>query len=167
MRTAQVFVFLITIGVLILIIGGIWAIKDIFTTTALATFLNYSIFTKTLIVGAICLGIFIIGIFMVVFYRKGRDALLKSIFQEKVRNTQLEEFKPAHVITFGLLISITGVLISFAIIGIQALLTKSTGSRSDVSEFFNNLTGGVQILLVGAIFMAAVLFFLAFYLFLV
>ncbi len=71
MRTAQVFVFLITIGVLILIIGGIWAIKDIFTTTALATFLNYSIFTKTLIVGAICLGIFIMRHFHGSFLPKG------------------------------------------------------------------------------------------------
>ncbi len=100
LRIAQVFVLLITIGLFILIVGGVWAIADLFSTNKLQLFIGLSLFTQIFILGVMFLGLFVAFIFLVVFYRRGRDALLRSLFQLKIRNKNVEEYLPARIISF-------------------------------------------------------------------
>ena len=97
------------------------------------------------------LGLFVAFIFLVVFYRRGRDALLRSLFQLKIRNKNVEEYLPARIISFGVLISIIAVLVSAGVFGIQLLMIYSSGSRNNFLNFLIALTGGVCMLLIGVI----------------
>ena len=108
------------------------------------------------------LGLFFISIFIVIFYRTGRNALLRSLFQIKVQNQETEEFLPAHVISFGTLISIIILVFGFCYTGLQLYMEQNATQHSDLFLFISNLTGGVQILLGSGIWILIVLLILAF-----
>jgi hypothetical protein len=163
LRTAQVFIFLITVGLFILIIGGVWSIGDIFSSDKWGQFTQLSFYSKIFIVGIILLGLFFICIFLVVFYRRGRNSLLKNLFSLKIKEKGMEEYFPARIISFGTLISIIAVIFGAGILAVQLIMDKTAQQHSNFWLFFtSDLTGGSRVLLIGAIEIGIVLFFLAF-----
>lgn len=159
-RTAQIFFFIVTIGVFVLIVGGIWAIGDIFSETKFEIFLGLSLFSQIFIVGLIIVLIFVLSIFMVVFYRRGRDWILRTLFKQKPKDKDVEEYVPAKIISAGALLSIFFVIVGLLIALIQ-LLADGGESSTGFWSFLGNLTGGLITLLIGGILEVFVVLVLA------
>jgi len=70
--TATVFFSLITVSTAIIIIGGIWLIGDLFSQEKLAIFLTLSLPVQIFIIGLIIVGLFFLGILMLIIYRRGK-----------------------------------------------------------------------------------------------
>jgi hypothetical protein len=149
-RTSQVFFFIITFGVFVLIVGGIWAIGDIFSETKFEIFLGLSLFSQIFIVGLIIVLIFVLSIFMVVFYRRGRDAILRTLFKQKPKDKDVEEYVPAKIISAGALLSIFFIIVGLLIALIQ-LLAGGGDTSSGFWSFLGQLTGGLITLMIGGI----------------
>lgn len=159
-RVAQVFVAILIAGLFTIAIGGVWAIGDIFSQNKFGAFLNLSVYSQIFIVGLILLGLFILSIFLAVLYRRGRDSILKGLFQEIPGKKDVEEYLPGKIITAGGLISLFMVFLGLIIALIQFLVsdTQATGFWA----FLGVLTGGVRLLLIGSLILALTMLVLGF-----
>ena len=153
--TATVFFSLITVSTAIIIIGGIWLIGDLFSQEKLEIFTTLSLPFQIFIIGLIIVGLFFLGILMLIIYRRGKRILLKLLFGVKTDEDlkEKEEYFPAKIITAGALISFCVIFIGL----ILALIESIIGSQSDSTGFWvflGDLTGGGWILLIGLILIA-------------
>jgi hypothetical protein len=97
---------------------------------------------------------------MAVFYRRGRNAILHSLFYEKPEERKdIEEYMPAKIITAGSLISIFTIFIGLFIALIQFL---AGGTSNQFWGFLVDLTGGNKVLLSGGLIMGVTALALAF-----
>ena len=146
------FLGLIVISFGIILVGAIWAIKDLFTTDAFAGFLELSPQTKIFIVGLFLIGILMLSIFLLVLYRRGKDSIMDALFKDKpvLEFKDTEEYIPAKIIAAGALISIFTIFLGLMIGLIGYAIDDET--TEDVLGFYNflgSLTGGALVLIVG------------------
>jgi hypothetical protein len=147
LRVAQVFVGVFTAAVFLLVIGGIWSIGDIFSQDKFGAFLTLSLYSQLFLVGIIVIGLFILSVFLVVFYRRGRDSILRALFKEKPKDRDAEEYLPAKIISAGALISIFVVVLGLLIALIE-FLVNGWSDASGFWSFLGELTGGLRILII-------------------
>jgi hypothetical protein len=152
--TATVFFSLITVSTAIIIIGGIWLIGDLFSQEKLAIFLTLPLPVQIFIIGLIVVGLFFLGILMLIIYRRGKNLLLKLLFGVKTDEDlkEKEEYLPAKIITAGALISFCVIFIGLIIALIQSMI-EFQSETTGFWIFLGDLTGGGWILLIGLILM--------------
>ncbi|MCP4762306.1 MAG: hypothetical protein GY870_11040, partial [archaeon] len=80
---ATVFFGLITLSLAIIILGGVWAIGDLFSTQKFVLFSQLSFPSQIFIAGFILVIIFFLCIILLVVYRRGKTAVLNSLFKAK------------------------------------------------------------------------------------
>jgi hypothetical protein len=149
---ASNFLMIIAISLGIMIVGGVWAIKDLFTTNAFASFLELSAQSKIAIFGVVIIGLFILSIFLIVIYRRGKKWMLRMMFKDQSlhENKEDEIYLPAKIITACALISIFIIFLGLFIALIEYWVRKDAEQDFlGIYNFFNSLTGGTLILLVG------------------
>lgn len=146
---SKVFFGLIIAGVFEIIIAIIWSIGDAIRPDGKwELFLQLPLYNQIFIVALLGLFLLIIGIFLTVFYRRGRQWILDGLFGKKpFHSEKAEEYLPAKIIAGGLLISIFIVFAGLIIAIIQEYIIgiDSTG----LIGFINEQTGGVRLLIVG------------------
>ncbi|MHA1476435.1 MAG: hypothetical protein ACTSQ5_14770, partial [Promethearchaeota archaeon] len=143
--------WLTTAGLFISVIGVIWRIKDLFTETGWEEFLLLSIQTQIFIVGLILLGTFFLTLFLVVLYRRGKRSMHNMLFKEKYDEMSKDEtYIPAKIITAGTLLCIFTIFLGLIIAIIGFFVNGGQGEDPlNLWGWFDGLTGGSQILLVG------------------
>jgi hypothetical protein len=146
-----IILWLTTIGLFVSVIGVIWRIKDLFTEEGWELFLTLSIQTQIFIVGLILLGTFFLTLFLVVLYRRGKRSMHNMLFKEKYDELSKDEtYMPAKIITAGTLLCIFAIFLGLVIALIGFFLNQGEGEDPlNLWGFFDGLTGGSQILLVG------------------
>jgi hypothetical protein len=152
LRTAQVFVGIITAGIFIVALGAIWSIGDIFSQNKFGAFLSLSFFSQLFIVGVIIIGLFILSVFLAVFYRRGRDSIIRALFKEKPKEKDSEAYLPAKIIAAGALISIFIIVIGLLIALIEFMVQGAT--TDGFWSFLGVLTGGLKVLISGGLVLA-------------
>src|SRR6056297_1439202 len=80
---ADVYVAFLVTSLFVVIIGAIWAIKDIFTQTAYQDFLGLTTASKILIVALTIIGLIFIILFLYVLYKRGRQSLYEKLFKKE------------------------------------------------------------------------------------
>ena len=143
--------WLTVISLFILVIGIIWRIKDLFTETGWQEFLLLAIQTKFFIVGLILLGIFFLTLFLVVIFKRGKRSMHSMLYRKKYDEMSKDEtYLPAKIITLGTLICIFTIFLGLIIAIIGFFLNAGEGEDPlNLWTFFEGLTGGSRILLVG------------------
>lgn len=147
----QVILWMTTLGLFWSCISLVWAIGDLFSETKFEDFLAISLQSQLFIVGIILMGIFFLVLFLVVFYRRGRRNLHKSLFKEipKEEISQEETYQIAKYIAAGALIAVFLVFTGLIIALIEFLFGNFFNENTP--DFFKNLTGGTISLIVGFI----------------
>ncbi len=142
------------IGLFVTVLGGLWAIGDIFSQDKFASFLELEIQTKFFFTGLILLGIFFLVLFLLVLYKRGKANLMESLFKEAPEKEvkTADEYLPAKIITAGALISFFVIFVGLIVALLQfmigaAILADDLGFWSFMSE----LTGGSKVLIIGLI----------------
>ncbi|WP_371801623.1 hypothetical protein [Candidatus Lokiarchaeum ossiferum] len=142
------------LGLFVTVIGGIWAIGDIFSQEKFSNFTELTIQSQLFITGLILLGIFFLVLFLVVLYKRGKKNLIESLFKEAPEKEvkTADEYLPAKIITAGALISFftifVGLIVAFLMFLIDAtVFTDELGFWS----FMRELTGGSIVLIIGLI----------------
>ncbi|MHA1729304.1 MAG: hypothetical protein ACTSWY_11310 [Promethearchaeota archaeon] len=148
--TASIFFGSVIISLAIIIIGGIWAIGDIFSTQKFIIFLSLSLFSQIFISGLIVVGIFFLGLILLVLFRRGKRYVLKLLFEEKpeLAEKETEEYLPAKIITLGALISFCVVFVGLVFALIESMVQVQIDPTGFWS-FLGDLTGGSWVFLIG------------------
>ena len=147
--SSKSFFGIVIASVFVIIIGLIWGIADLIQPEGKwEMFLQLPLYSQVFIIALLTLFLLFVGIFLTVFYRRGRQWLLDGLYGNKpFREETREEFLPAKIIAGGLLISIAIVVIGFTIAFIQEYLI-GIDSSGFIGEI-NIQSGGLRTLLIG------------------
>ncbi len=160
---ADVYVAFLVTSLFVVIIGAIWAIKDIFTQTAYQDFLGLTTASKILIVALTIIGLIFIILFLYVLYKRGRQSLYEKLFKKEPKEKDVEEYLPAKIIAGGSLICIFVVFIGLIIATFEYIIEgASAPDTSGIWAFLSDLSGGTRILLVGIMILVFILLILGF-----
>lgn len=147
--TSKTFFGIVIAGVFVIIIGLIWGIGDLIQPEGKwEMFLQLPLYSQVFIISLMALFLLFVGVFLTVFYRRGRQWLLDGLYGNKpFKAESMEEYLPAKIIAGGLLISIGIVIIGFIIAFVQEYIIgiDSSGFIATI----NIQSGGLRILLVG------------------
>ncbi len=144
--------YLTVIGIFIIVIGIVWAIGDLFATDKFEQWLAASIQTKIFTIGLILLGIFFLSLFLVIFFKRGKNSVRNALFKDKPKSEmkEEEEYFLAKFITAGGLISVLLVILGLIIALIQYLLPgNALNDPLGIVTFLSGLTGGSAAIAVG------------------
>ena len=83
--------YMTVIGIFIVVIGIFWAIGDLFSEDKLQLFLDASIQTQIFTIGLILLGIFFLSLFLVIFFKRGKNSVQTALFKDKPKSEMKEE----------------------------------------------------------------------------
>ena len=153
-RFVKIFNMMLVLCLFILAVGGVWAIGDIFSQNKFGEFLNLSIYSQIFIVGLILLGLFILSIFLTAIYRRGKEFLLTFLFSQSKVKKSIEKFYTTKIILTVWVVSVSAIFVGFVIVIVEFLFGSS---NLEVLINFANLTGWVQILLIGGILLLIVI----------
>jgi hypothetical protein len=160
MRIAQTFIMSLTIGMFVVIYGAGWAIGDMFSTQKFGLFVGLPISAQIFIAGLYILVVFFILIFLTVFYRRGRNALLRTLFRPRPEKAEVEEYLPAQIITGGALVSVFAIFCGVLILFLEYLITGA--QVTGFADFMGILSGGTATLFIGGVIIAFVSLIIAF-----
>ncbi len=160
----DIYVGFLVVSLFIIIIGGIWAIKDIFTQTGFQDFKGLTVASQILIIAVILLGLVFLILFLMVLYKRGRKILYEVLYEEKEpKEKDVEEYLPAKIIAASSLVCIFIVFIGLIIAMFQYLIEGVDSSDvSGVWAVLGSLSGGTKVLLFGFTVLIMVLLVLGF-----
>ena len=146
---SKVFFGTIMISIFVIIIGLIWGIADLIEPEGKwEWFVQQALYTQVFYIALMVLFLLIVGIFITVFYRRGRNWLLQGLFGKKPSEFESsEEYLPAKIIAGGMLVSIAVVVLGLLIAFFQEYV-----AGIDSSGFIGLVdiqSGGLRLLLVG------------------
>lgn len=145
---------ILMIGLALLAVGIVWAIKDLFTKSAWEDFKQANIATILFTIGIILMGLFFLVLFLFVVFKRGKTRIAKRLFAHKpsLELKEGEEYLPAKLITAGTLISIFLICAGLVIASINALVSGIGGSSTSFWSQFVDLHETIGIGLIILIF---------------
>ena len=142
------------VGLFVTVIGGIWAIGDIFSQQKFSSFIDLEIQSQLFITGLILLGIFFLVLFLVVLYKRGKTNLMESLFKEAPEKEvkSADEYLPAKLITGGALISFFAIFVGLIVAFLTFIFDKTVfADELGFWSIMGDLTGGSTVLMIGII----------------
>ncbi len=157
-KVARTFYLILVAGWLVTITGSIWTFIDFFNPIEnLTSFFQQNI--GYLIVGifAIFLFLFILCIFFVGFYRKGRNNLLRILYTKKELEEQYKDNLGIKITAGGVIISIIGLLVGIVVVFVLETLPGAS-ETTVLSTIFSVilLSNGTLVLSIGLLIFLSV-----------
>ncbi len=156
-KIAQVFYFILVGLLLWNLIGVVWAVLDYIQPQGKwQNFLEYPLGVQIAVLGLMVGLVFFFLIVFAVLYKKGKLALLSSMFKvrQQAEFQSKEESLVAKIITAGILLSILVVTAGLVIALLELAITGGTGSS--IFGILTGLSGGLLFLSIGLIVTAFV-----------
>ncbi|QEE14658.1 hypothetical protein DSAG12_00471 [Promethearchaeum syntrophicum] len=157
---------IIVIEVLMIVVGIIWAIIDAAFLDYGTTFRNYPVGIQISFYGIFGALLFTTLIFSMFIYKRGQNLILIALFVQISPKEIEKDNKTAKIITIGILISISLMVVGLIIWLLSVILEAVDGTTGNIFTILAGMSGGLALLsysVIAAVFTILILLFTFFF----